>query len=107
MNTVSIPVKRNAHQTQFPATPFLRTMSVTRFGVSVENVVATIEKPSSHHGMVRPERKNAEELLPACRAHVMPMTRARAKNPTTNIQSNDVSCILISLFRPGMTPRHY
>ena len=32
-------------------------MSVTKFGVSVENVVATIESPSSHHGKVRPERK--------------------------------------------------
>ncbi len=34
-------------------------MSVTRLGVSVENVVATIDVPSSHQGMLRPERKNS------------------------------------------------
>ena len=59
-----MPVSRNAHQTQFPATPFVRTMSVTRFGVSVENVVATIEVPSSHQGMLRPERKYSEVSFP-------------------------------------------
>jgi hypothetical protein len=57
MNTVSIPVSRNAHHTQLPETPLLRTMSVTRFGVSHEKVQATIEMPSSHHGIVRPPRK--------------------------------------------------
>ena len=67
-NTVNMPVNKNAHHTQFPATPFLRTMSVTRFGVSAENVVATMEIPSSHQGMLRPERKNSVELRPAVRA---------------------------------------
>ena len=32
-------------------------MSVTKFGVSVEKVVATIDKPSNHHGKVRPDKK--------------------------------------------------
>ena len=44
MNTVDMPVSRNAHQTQFPATPWRRTISVTRFGVSALNVVATPEE---------------------------------------------------------------
>src|SRR6476620_11014129 len=52
-----MPVKTNAHQTQFPATPVRRTMSVTRFGVSLEKVVATIESPASHHGTLRPDAK--------------------------------------------------
>ena len=39
-----MPVNTNAHHTQFPATPLVRTMSVTRFGVSELNVVATIEQ---------------------------------------------------------------
>ena len=38
-------------------------MSVTKFGVSVEKVVATIDKPKSHQGKVRPERKYSEVLL--------------------------------------------
>src|SRR3954468_21474078 len=54
-----------AHQHQFPATPFLRTMSVTRFGVSLLKVVATMERPASHQGTLRPETKNSEVLLPA------------------------------------------
>ena len=55
---------RKAHQTQFPDTPLVRTISVTRLGVSVEKVVATMERPKSHQGIVRPERKNSEVLLP-------------------------------------------
>ena len=42
-------------------------MSVTRFGVSVEKVVATIEPPISHHGAARPEVKNSVVLDPALR----------------------------------------
>jgi hypothetical protein len=37
-------------------------MSVTKFGVSVENVVATMEIPSSHQGIFLPERKYSLEL---------------------------------------------
>jgi hypothetical protein len=40
-------------------------MSVTRFGVSVEKVVATIEIPNNHQGMFLPERKNSFEEVPA------------------------------------------
>ena len=40
-------------------------MSVTRFGVSLLNVVATIESPASHQGTARPETKNSDVLLPA------------------------------------------
>src|SRR5450759_2079453 len=54
-----MPVSRNDHHTQFSATPFSRTRLVTRFGVSVENVVATIEMPTSHHGAARPGGKNS------------------------------------------------
>ena len=54
----------NAHHCQLPATPYLRTCSVTQFGVSLLNVVATIDKPASHHGTERPEAKNSAVLLP-------------------------------------------
>jgi hypothetical protein len=40
-------------------------MSVTNKGVPVENVVATIENPASHHGTERPETKNSAVLVPA------------------------------------------
>src|SRR4051812_19783420 len=39
-------------------------MSVTRFGVSLLNVVATIDKPASHQGTDRPDAKNSDVLLP-------------------------------------------
>src|SRR5215212_827747 len=88
-----MPVSRNAHQTQLPATPCRRTMSVTRLGVSLLNVVATIESPASHHGTERPEAKNSEVLLP----DLLPKKRAGAKQmPTARraiIQSIALSCI--------------
>jgi hypothetical protein len=39
-------------------------MSVTRFGVSLLKVVATIESPASHHGTDRPDAKNSDVFLP-------------------------------------------
>ena len=60
-----IPVSRNDHQSQLSATPFSRIMFVTRFGVSVLKVVATIDTPTSHQGAARPEVKNSVVLRPA------------------------------------------
>jgi hypothetical protein len=37
---------------------------VTKLGVSVENVLATIETPNNHHGTFLPERKNSVEFFP-------------------------------------------
>ena len=60
-----MPVRRNDHQSQLSATPLSRTMFVTRLGVSVLNVVATIDTPISHHGAARPDVKNSVVLEPA------------------------------------------
>src|SRR3954467_12789576 len=57
-----MPVSRKLHHSQFSDTPRSRTMLVTRFGVSVLNVVATMEMPTSHHGAARPEVKNSVVL---------------------------------------------
>ena len=62
-------------------------MSVTRFGVSAEKVVATIDTPSSHHGIPRPERKNSDVLLPDLLATAMPIASEAARNPMIMIQS--------------------
>src|SRR6476661_3692463 len=68
-------------------------MSVTRFGVSLLNVVATIERPASHHGTARPPAKNSAVLLPARR----PKNSAGAKHSRTQkiamIQSRRVRCM--------------
>ena len=64
-NTVATPVSVKAHHCQLPATPNLRTCSVTQFGVSLLKVVATIDRPASHHGTDRPEAKNSDVFLPA------------------------------------------
>src|SRR5215216_1069575 len=68
-------------------------MSVTRLGVSLLNVVATIERPASHQGTERPEAKNSEVLLP----DLLPKKRAGAKQtPTARramIQSSALRCI--------------
>src|SRR6185436_11300467 len=83
-----MPVSRNAHQAQLAATPCSRTRFVTRLGVSVLNVVATIETPTSHQGAARPDVKNSDVLLPARLAR-----RTAGKNEmpierTTMIQSS-------------------
>jgi hypothetical protein len=62
--TVARPVNTNAHHCQLPATPYRRTCSVTQFGVSDEKVVATMDRPASHHGTLRPDAKNSEVLFP-------------------------------------------
>jgi len=72
-------------------------MSVTRFGVSLLNVVATIESPASHHGTERPEAKNSEVFFD----DLFPKKSAGAKQTTTAmsaiIQSSAVSRIEIVL----------
>ena len=57
-----MPVSRKAHHTQLYDTPCDRTKSVTRFGVSVLNVVATMDVPTSHHGADWPDVKNSAML---------------------------------------------
>src|SRR5699024_11182560 len=91
--TVSIPVKRNTHHAQFPLTPFWRTISVTRLGVSVEKVVATIDIPRSHQGMFRPERKYSAELLPDCLETQNPMKSVMPRRVAIIAQSNVVMII--------------
>ena len=62
------PVSTKAHHCQLPATPYCLTCWVTQFGVSEENVVATIDNPASHHGTFWPDAKNSavlsEDFLP-------------------------------------------
>src|SRR3989304_5995455 len=91
--TVSMPVSRNAHQAQLPAMPPVRTMSVTRFGVSAEKVQATMETPSSHHGIVRPDRKKSVELLLARFAAADPTITTESRKPTMMKMSIVLSCI--------------
>src|SRR5690349_14302934 len=94
-----MPVSRKAHQAQLPATPLVRTMFVTRFGVSVLNVVATMDTPISHHGAARPEVKNSAVLDPARRASTMAGMNETTIDVTTMAQSSAVKRIGIGL--PG------
>src|SRR5687768_13207472 len=88
-----MPVRTNAHHTQFPATPVRLTMSVTRLGVSALKVVATIDKPASHHGTARPDPKNSEVLRPARLAkNSAGPKQMRSEAPTMN-QSSAVRCM--------------
>ena len=85
-----------------PTPRFRRTMSVTRFGVSVENVVATIETPSSHQGWLRPARKNAEKSLLALRATRRPIQSENARKLARISQSGVVRCTVAG----HLAPRH-
>ncbi len=85
--TVSKPVSKNAHQDQFPETPFTRTTFVTKFGVSVEKVVATIDKPNNHQGIVRPERKYSVEFFPDFLETYIPINKVIEKNKTISEMS--------------------
>jgi hypothetical protein len=81
IKTVESPVNIKHHQPQLPDTPLDLTRSVTKFGVSVENVVATIEKPNNHHGMLRPDKKYSEVFFPDFLETYTPMKSTIAKNP--------------------------
>ena len=61
-NTVKTLVMRKAHQTQLPARPSLRMISVNRFAESVDVHAAVIEKPSSHHGIERPASRKSFDV---------------------------------------------
>ena len=93
MKTVSIPVNKKAHHPQFPETPFCLTKSVTRLGVSVENVVATILTPKSHHGISLPAKKKDFVSLPALFEAHIPIPRDSIKKMAIIPQSNVVNII--------------
>ena len=63
-----MPLAAMFHHSQLPAMPYRATMPVTTSGVSAAKVVATIDVPASHHGTLRPERKNSVVLPRARRA---------------------------------------
>src|SRR5574338_276525 len=94
-----MPVSRNAHHCQLLATPRSRTKLVTRLGVSVLKVVATMETPISHHGADRPEVKNSAVLEPARRARMMAGANEIAMDSATMIQSSVARCMLSPAFR--------
>jgi hypothetical protein len=83
--TVRSPVSRKAHHTQFPETPLTRTISVTRLGVSVEKVVATMENPSNHQGILRPDKKYSAVLFPDLRETPIPIPSTSVKNPIMRV----------------------
>ena len=88
--TVSMPVSKKAHHPQLPLTPCSRTRPVTRLGVSVEKVVATMLIPKSHQGILRPARKNPAAELPTTREAQIPTPRAKRKYAPMMAQSNAV-----------------
>src|SRR5712672_333973 len=96
--TVATPVKTNAHHCQLPATPNLRTCSVTQFGVSLLKVVATIDRPASHHGTERPEAKNSAVFLLARRPKKSAGTKQTARQRKAINQS--MGCKCMPLFYP-------
>src|SRR5262252_699485 len=91
--TVATPVRTKAHHCQLPATPNLRTCSVTQFGVSLLKVVATMERPASHHGTERPETKNSDVFFPARRLKKRDGMKQIARDATTMIQSINCRCM--------------
>ncbi len=62
-------------------------MSVTRFGVSLLNVVATIDSPASHQGTARPDTKNSDVLRPARFPKKSAGTKQTSRDAATMSQS--------------------
>ncbi len=90
----------NAHQSQFWLTPPVRTRSVTRFGVSVENVVATSDTPRSHHDSRRPERKNSARPSLARRVTASPTATHIRPYSASISQSQPFSRMRVAPIRP-------
>jgi hypothetical protein len=63
-------------------------------GVSVENVVATIETPINHQGAARPEVKNSAVLDPARRAITTAGRKQMINEAMTTNQSSATSCTM-------------
>jgi hypothetical protein len=80
---VDTPVSTNAHHCQLPARPNLRTCSVTQFGVSLLNVVATIDNV----------------FLLARFAKNSAGTKQIKSEPATMIQSSGCSCMFCGIIR--------
>ena len=86
-------MSKKAHQAQFPETPWVLTISVTKLGVSAEKVVATIEIPNNHQGIFRPDKKKSLTLCPAERAAHIPIARETMKKAAIMAQSKLESSI--------------
>ena len=67
---------------------------MTKFGVSVLKVVATIEMPTSHQGAARPEVKNSLVLLPA---------RLKKNNAGKKLTTMDMAMMIQSSWVNWMT----
>ena len=74
-------------------------MSVTRLGVSLLKVVATIDSPASHHGTARPDAKNSEVFLPARRPKNSAGTKQTMRVAATISQSSSWSRIAPTIQR--------
>src|SRR3954470_9525910 len=92
-NTVSIQPKAALHQIQLPAMPFRATRPATASGVSAAKVVATIDVPASHHGRLRPVRKNSFTLRPPRAEYHSPIAAEATKYAAMRVQSRVVSVI--------------
>ena len=83
MNTVVMPVRRNAHHFHMRDIPPSRTNSVN-IDAELELVAAAaIEKPMSHHGIDLPERKKSLESRPALREQSAAIPNMSAKKSVT------------------------
>src|SRR3970040_2355046 len=94
-----MPVSKNAHHAQLLATPCSRTRLVTRFGVSVLKVGATIDTPTSHNGAARPEVKNSAVDDPARLASSTAGRNDTRSETTTISQSVEVRLTAPSAWR--------
>lgn len=92
-----MPVNKKAHQTQLPDTPLVLTMSVTRFGVSAEKVVATMETPNNHQGIFLPDKKNSFAEAPAFLEAYTPISNEITKNAAIILQSRKEIVISVNL----------
>jgi hypothetical protein len=71
-------------------------MSVTRLGVSLENVVATIDKPANHHGTDRPEAKKSDVFLEDHRATTKAGKKLTSTQAMAMIQSRGARCMKVT-----------
>ena len=77
-------------------------MSVTKLGVSLLKVVATIDNPASHQGTERPEAKNSEVLVPARLPKNSAGTKQMSKEPATISQSINCNFMPACLTSPHL-----
>ena len=81
-------------------------MLATKLGVSAENVVATIDVPSNHHGIFLPDKKYSVEFFPDLFVNSIPIAIKMAKKETIEVEGKVLDSLPNATFNVALANGH-